>query len=50
MATERYQSVGSREDTYAEVTAEYSDFSGALNCMLRDGNFVFPPSSQMGLL
>ncbi len=50
MATERYQSIGSREDTYAEVTAEYSDFAGALNCMLRDGNFVFPPSSQMGLL
>lgn len=50
MATERYQSIGLREDAYAEVTTEYSDFSRALNCMLRDGNFVFPPSSQMGLL
>lgn len=49
MATERYQSIGLREDAYAEVTTEYSDFSRALNCMLRDGNFVFPPSSQKGL-
>ncbi len=50
MATERYQSMGSREDTFAEVTTEYSDFSGALHCMLKDGNFVFPPGSQLNLV
>lgn len=50
MATERYQARGSDEDAYAEVTDRYSDFTGALNCMLKDGNFDFLPGTQIGLL
>ena len=49
MATERYQARGADEDEYAEVTAGYSDLVGALYCMIRDGNFEIPPSTQMGL-
>lgn len=50
IATERYQARGGNEDGYAEVTDRYSDFAGALNCMLQDGNFEVPPGAQMGLL
>ena len=46
MATERYQRVGAREDHYAEPTDRYSDFRGAMNCMIDDANFEFPPDSQ----
>ena len=39
MATQRYQEIDAREDAYAEVTDRYSDFRGALDCMLTDANF-----------
>ncbi len=46
-ATARYQEIGSREDTYAEVTDEYGDFDGAVDLMVRDGAFDVPPSDQL---
>lgn len=46
MATERYQRTGAREDHYAEPTDRYSDFLGALGCMIDDANFEFPSDSQ----
>jgi hypothetical protein len=49
MATERYQGIGSDEDTYAEMTTMYSNYSEAFELMLREGNFVGPPTDQMGL-
>lgn len=49
MATERYQGIGSDEDTYAEVTTKYGNYSEAFELMLREGNFVGPPTDQMGL-
>jgi len=36
IATERYQEVGAKEETYAEPTARYSDFGSALKCLLVD--------------
>ena len=46
MATERYQDLGAREDTYAEPTDRYADFHGALRCMNNDANIEFPPNRQ----
>ena len=46
MATERYQEIGSREDAYAEATERYSDFAGAIDCMLEDAGFDTPPTDQ----
>ena len=50
MATERYQQIGAREDTYAEVTNRYSNLQEALTRMLRDVSFVFPDEDQLILL
>lgn len=49
MATQRYQEIGAREDAYAEPTSRYSDFSGALECMLVDAAFDSPPDDQLSL-
>ena len=48
-ATERYQLLGSREDSYAEPTDRFDDFDGALGCMLRDCGFVAPDDPQLTL-
>lgn len=48
-ATERYQTQGFLEDTYAEVTDKYSDFEGALQLMIETAGFELPKSSQMDL-
>ena len=48
-ATERYQAIGSNEDTYAEVTTKYSNYSEALKLMLEEGSFVEPPTDQICL-
>ena len=45
-ATERYQEVGAREDTFAEPTDRYSDIEGALECLIADAKFEMPPDSQ----
>ena len=49
-ATERYQEIGAREDAYAEATARYSDFAGAVGCMLEDANFDTPFGDQLSFL
>ena len=49
IATERYRESGFREDAYAEPTDRYSDFPGALDCMLTDCGFEAPRDPQ-GLL
>lgn len=45
-ATERYQEIGAREDTFAEPTDRYSDINGALACLMADANVETPPDSQ----
>ena len=39
MATERYQELGVREDTFAEPTSRYADLGGAIECLLADCGF-----------
>lgn len=45
-ATERYQEMGAREDTFAAPTDRYSDIEGALGCLIADARFEMPPDSQ----
>ena len=45
-ATERYQEIGAREDTYAKPTDRFADFQQAITCMLKDCGFEIPPDSQ----
>jgi hypothetical protein len=49
MATERYQQLGLREDSYVEPTNRYSDLDGAIQCVLADCNFDVPPDPQLKL-
>ena len=49
LATERYQEIGAREDTFAEPTDRYSDIEGALACLIADANFDMSPDSQRAL-
>lgn len=46
MATERYQRAGRKEDEYAEPTDRYSDFRGALKCLISDANVQLPSELQ----
>lgn len=48
-ATERYQEMGAREDTFAEATDRYVDLHTALRCMLDDCAFEYPQGDQLGL-
>jgi hypothetical protein len=49
-ATERYQQEsGLREDSFAEATDRYSDFNGAIRCMLEDGAVDVPADPQLDL-
>lgn len=48
-ATERYQQIGAREDTFAEPTDRYGDFYTALSCMLEDCGFDHADSGQVSL-
>lgn len=45
-ATERYQDIGAREDTYAETTDRFADFQQAITCMLSDCGFEVPFDPQ----
>jgi len=45
-ATERYQEIGAREDTYAKPTDRFADFQQAITCMLKDCGFEIPLDSQ----
>ena len=48
-ATERYQQIGAREDTYAEPTNRFSDFHQAISCMISDCAFETPFDPQRKL-
>lgn len=48
-ATERYQKLGMREDSFAEETERYDSFAGALDCMISDANIEIPPDAQLDL-
>ena len=48
-ATERYQQSGLREDSFAEPTNRYQDFSGALRCLIKDCGFRMPANQQSDL-
>ena len=52
LATERYQQIGAKEDAYAQTTDRYSDYQGALACMIHDANLVVPndPDDPQGRL
>lgn len=49
MATQRYQEGGFREDGYAETTDKYGDVKGAIECLLKDCNFIVPGHEQESL-
>lgn len=49
IATERYQDLGTREDTYAEITDRFGDFHDALRCLIQDGAFELPDDPQGSL-
>ncbi|MFZ3209691.1 MAG: hypothetical protein WA140_12825 [Geobacteraceae bacterium] len=48
-ATERYQDLGPREDTYAEPTDRYANFHGAIRCAITDCSFETPENPQQNL-
>ena len=48
-ATERYQEIGAREDTYAQPTTRFSDFYQAVSCMIKDCAFETPFDPQRKL-
>lgn len=48
-ATERYQMLGYREDTYAEVTKAFHDLQSALEYIFEIANFKRPSSPQLSL-
>jgi hypothetical protein len=49
-ATERYQAMdGVAADSFAAITDRYTNFQGALDCMLQDCRFETPPNPQLAL-
>jgi hypothetical protein len=49
-ATERYQSIGLREDSFGVVSNRYSTIHDALLCMISDCNIIFPDLVNQGSL
>lgn len=45
-ATERYQKMGAREDTYAEPTNRFPDFYQAISCIIDDCGLEIPSGTQ----
>ena len=45
-ATERYQQMGAREDSFAEPTDRFADFYRAINCLIQDCGFEIPGGMQ----
>ena len=48
-ATERYQQMGAREDSYAEKTDRFSDFQRGFSCLIEDCGFELPSGTQGSL-
>ena len=48
-ATERYQQIGSREDTYAEATGRFANIQQAVSCLINDCGFEIPSGTQRSL-
>jgi hypothetical protein len=48
-ATERYQQIGAREDSYAQKTDRFSDFQRAVSCLIEDCGFELPSGTQGSL-
>ena len=46
LATEKYQEIGAREDTFAKPTDRFADFQQAISCMFKDCGFEVPLDSQ----
>lgn len=49
MATERYQDLGAREDTFAETSGKFNDYHSALRCMFEECGFELPYDPQQQL-
>lgn len=49
-ATERYQDLGAKEDSFAEPSDRFADVRGALACLLDDCGFRRPDTLQLSLL
>lgn len=47
-ATQRYMEIGDKCDKFAESTDRYSDFDGAISCILQDCNITGLPTSAEG--
>jgi hypothetical protein len=45
-ATQRYQEIGAREDTFAEPTDRFAEFQQALTCLFKDCGFEIPFDPQ----
>lgn len=50
MATLRYQQYGFNEDEFAVQSNNYTDTSQAINCLIKDCNFLLPSGLQLSLL
>jgi len=48
-ATERYQDLGMKEDSYAEATSRFSDLDGAVRALVADCGFEVDPGAQLRL-
>jgi len=48
-ATERYQQLGAREDTYAEATGRFANIQQAVSCLINDCGFEIPLGTQRSL-
>jgi len=49
-ASERYQTLGADEETYAEKTDKYSDLSSAIDVMIKECNIKLPSGVQARLV
>jgi len=45
-ATERYQEIGAKEETYAEQTDRFSDLESALQCLINDCVIIIGDDKQ----
>lgn len=50
MATERYQALGAKEESFAEPSDRFADLDAALACLLDDCGFRRPDTPQLSLL